>query len=70
VIGEGSEIGPNCILTDTTVGRRATVQESSCDRAVIGDGVEIGPFCVVRPGAEVPDGTVVPPYTVTEALDG
>jgi bifunctional UDP-N-acetylglucosamine pyrophosphorylase/glucosamine-1-phosphate N-acetyltransferase len=70
VIGEGSEIGPNCILTDTTVGRRATVQESNCDRAVIGHGAAIGPFCVVRPGAEVPDGAVVPPYTVTEALEG
>src|SRR5271155_1613198 len=36
VIGEGSEIGPNCVLTDTEVGRRATVTESSCDRATIG----------------------------------
>jgi bifunctional UDP-N-acetylglucosamine pyrophosphorylase/glucosamine-1-phosphate N-acetyltransferase len=67
VVGEGSEIGPNCILTDTSVGRRATVSESTSDRAVIGHGAQIGPFCVVRPGAEVPDGAVVPPHTVVEA---
>jgi len=67
VIGEGSEIGPNCILTDTSVGRRATVSESTCDRAIIGHGAHVGPFCVVRPGAEVPDGAVLPPHAVIEA---
>jgi bifunctional UDP-N-acetylglucosamine pyrophosphorylase/glucosamine-1-phosphate N-acetyltransferase len=67
VIGEGSEIGPNCILTDTTVGQRATITESTCDRGTVGDGAQIGPFCVLRPGAEVPERTVVPPYTVVEA---
>jgi bifunctional UDP-N-acetylglucosamine pyrophosphorylase/glucosamine-1-phosphate N-acetyltransferase len=67
VIGEGSEIGPNCILTDTSVGRRATVSESICDRAIIGHGAHVGPFCVVRPGAEVPDGAVLPPHAVIEA---
>jgi bifunctional UDP-N-acetylglucosamine pyrophosphorylase/glucosamine-1-phosphate N-acetyltransferase len=69
VIGEGSEIGPNCILTDTSVGRHARVTESACDRAVIGHGADVGPFCVVRPGAEVPDGAVVPPHTVIEAVE-
>ena len=67
VIGEGSEIGPNCILTDTSVGRRASVSESTCDRAIIGHGAHVGPFCVVRPGAEVPDGAVLPPHAVIEA---
>jgi bifunctional UDP-N-acetylglucosamine pyrophosphorylase/glucosamine-1-phosphate N-acetyltransferase len=67
VVGEGSEIGPNCLLTDTTVGQRATVSESICDRSTIGDGAEIGPFCVLRPGAEVPARHVVPPHTVIEA---
>ena len=66
VVGEGSEIGPNSNLTDTTVGQRATVSESTCDRATIGDGAQIGPFCVLRPGAEVPERGVVPPHTVLE----
>ena len=69
VVGEGSEIGPNCVLTDTTVGQRAMVSESTCERGTIGDGAKIGPFCVLRPGAEVPPGAVVPPYTVLDALE-
>jgi bifunctional UDP-N-acetylglucosamine pyrophosphorylase/glucosamine-1-phosphate N-acetyltransferase len=66
VVGEGSEIGPHCVLTDTTVGSHAVVSESACDRGTIGDGAIIGPFCVVGPGAEVPPGAVVPPHTVVE----
>jgi len=69
VIGEGSEVGPNCALTDTTVGRRATVSESTCERATIGDGAHVGPYCVLRPGAEVPDGVAIPPYSVVEAVE-
>jgi bifunctional UDP-N-acetylglucosamine pyrophosphorylase/glucosamine-1-phosphate N-acetyltransferase len=68
VVGEGSEIGPNCVLTDTTVGSHATVAESTCERSTIGDGARVGPFCVLRPGAEVAPGAVVPPHTVVEAL--
>jgi bifunctional UDP-N-acetylglucosamine pyrophosphorylase/glucosamine-1-phosphate N-acetyltransferase len=68
-VGEGSEIGPNCVLTDTSVGRRATVAESTCDRAVIGDGARVGPFCVLSPGAEVPPDAVVAPYTVVDPAE-
>ncbi len=64
VVGAGSEIGPNCLLTDTTVGQRAVVTESICEVGTIGDGARIGPFCVLCPGAEVPPDTVVPPHTV------
>jgi bifunctional UDP-N-acetylglucosamine pyrophosphorylase / glucosamine-1-phosphate N-acetyltransferase len=64
VIGEGSEIGPNCVLTDTVVGRRAVVTQSTCDRATIGDGARVGPFCVVLPGAEVGPDAVIPPHSV------
>jgi bifunctional UDP-N-acetylglucosamine pyrophosphorylase/glucosamine-1-phosphate N-acetyltransferase len=70
VVGEGTEIGPNCLLTDTTVGQRATVSESICDRSVIGDGAEIGPYCVLRPGAEVLPGAVIQPHTVIEPPEG
>jgi bifunctional UDP-N-acetylglucosamine pyrophosphorylase/glucosamine-1-phosphate N-acetyltransferase len=64
VIGEGSEIGPNCVLTDTVVGRRAVVTQSTCNRGTIGDGARVGPFCVVQPGAEVGPDTVIPPHSV------
>jgi bifunctional UDP-N-acetylglucosamine pyrophosphorylase/glucosamine-1-phosphate N-acetyltransferase len=69
IVGEGTEIGPNANLTDTAVGQRATVSESTCDRATIGDGARVGPFCVLAPGAEVPERAVVPPYTVVEGPD-
>jgi bifunctional UDP-N-acetylglucosamine pyrophosphorylase/glucosamine-1-phosphate N-acetyltransferase len=64
VVGAGSEIGPNCVLTDTTVGRRVVVTESTCDRGTLGDGARIGPYAVVLPGAEVRPYTVVPPHSV------
>ena len=64
VIGEGSEVGPNCVLTDTVVGRRAVVTQSTCDRGTIGDGSRVGPFCVVQPGAEVGPDAVIPPHSV------
>jgi bifunctional UDP-N-acetylglucosamine pyrophosphorylase/glucosamine-1-phosphate N-acetyltransferase len=66
-IGEGSEIGPDSILTDTTVGQRAIITQSTCDRATVADGAHIGPFCVLRPGAEVAERAVVPPYTMVDA---
>jgi bifunctional UDP-N-acetylglucosamine pyrophosphorylase/glucosamine-1-phosphate N-acetyltransferase len=68
-IGEGTEIGPNCVLTDTTVGQHATVAESNCDRATVGDGAKVGPFSVLLPGAEVPPGAVVPPHSLIEAAE-
>jgi bifunctional UDP-N-acetylglucosamine pyrophosphorylase/glucosamine-1-phosphate N-acetyltransferase len=68
-VGEGSEIGPNCVLTDTRVGRHAVVAESACDRAIVGDDARIGPFCVLQPGAEVGAGVMVPPHSVLDASD-
>ena len=49
-IGAGSEIGPNSVLTDTTVGEGAVVAESVCTRATIGDGARVGPYSVLEPG--------------------
>lgn len=63
-IGEGSEIGPNCILTDTSVGRQSVITESTCDRAVIGDEVRIGPYAVVQAGTEIETGAVIAPHSV------
>jgi bifunctional UDP-N-acetylglucosamine pyrophosphorylase / glucosamine-1-phosphate N-acetyltransferase len=63
-VGAGSEIGPNCMLTDTTVGRGVIVTDSVCTRAVIGDGARVGPFSVLEPGAEVGAGSEVGPHDV------
>jgi bifunctional UDP-N-acetylglucosamine pyrophosphorylase/glucosamine-1-phosphate N-acetyltransferase len=69
-IGEGSEIGPNCILTDTVVGRGAVVTESSCTRATVGDGARVGPYSVLGPGAEVAAGTELGPHVVVGGPEG
>ena len=63
-VGAGAEIGPNSVLTDTTVGAAAVVPESVCTLAVIGEGARIGPFSVLEPGAEVADGVELGPHTV------
>ena len=63
-VGAGAEIGPNSVLTDTTVGPGAVVAESVCTLAVIGAGARVGPFSVLEPGAEVADGVELRPHTV------
>ena len=68
-IGAGAEIGPNSVLTDTTVGRGAVVAESVCTRATIGDGARVGPYSVLEPGAEVGPGGELGPHTVLGGPD-
>jgi bifunctional UDP-N-acetylglucosamine pyrophosphorylase/glucosamine-1-phosphate N-acetyltransferase len=63
-VGAGSEIGPNSLLTDTTVGKGAVVEASMCVRATIGDGARVGPYSVLEAGAEVAAGAEVPPHSV------
>ncbi len=58
-IGAGSELGPNCVLTDTAVGAGAVVAQCVATRATIGAGARVGPFSVLEPGAEVPPGAEV-----------
>jgi bifunctional UDP-N-acetylglucosamine pyrophosphorylase/glucosamine-1-phosphate N-acetyltransferase len=69
-IGAGSEIGPNSVLTETTVGQAAVVEASVCTRAAIGDGARIGAYSVLEAGAEVDAGTVVAPHSVLAGPGG
>ena len=69
-IGAGSEIGPNTVLTDTTVGRGAVVAESVCTRATIGDEARVGSFCVLEPGAELAAGEELGPHSVLGPPEG
>jgi bifunctional UDP-N-acetylglucosamine pyrophosphorylase/glucosamine-1-phosphate N-acetyltransferase len=55
-VGEGAEIGPECTLVDTTVGERAEVRYSMCERAQIGADAVVGPFASLLPGAVVAPG--------------
>ncbi len=63
-VDAGAEIGPNTVLTDTTVGRGAVVAASMCTHATIGADARVGPYSVLEAGAEVPDGTEVAPHSL------
>ncbi|MFA5959035.1 MAG: bifunctional UDP-N-acetylglucosamine diphosphorylase/glucosamine-1-phosphate N-acetyltransferase GlmU [Tatlockia sp.] len=53
-IGDGSHIGPNCVLKDATIGRNTQVFANSViDTVTIGDHCEIGPFARLRPGTQL-----------------
>jgi bifunctional UDP-N-acetylglucosamine pyrophosphorylase/glucosamine-1-phosphate N-acetyltransferase len=49
-IGAGATIGPDCSLTDTSVGVGARVRRTTADSAVIGDKADVGPYTYLRPG--------------------
>jgi bifunctional UDP-N-acetylglucosamine pyrophosphorylase/glucosamine-1-phosphate N-acetyltransferase len=62
-LGAGSEVGPDCHLVDTVVGQGATVTKTTAVRADIGDHARVGPFVSLDPGADVPTGSLVEPFT-------
>ncbi len=56
-IAEGSVIGPNTRLTDTTVGHGCTVDETVAVESTIDDDVTCGPRVYLRPGTHLCDGS-------------
>jgi bifunctional UDP-N-acetylglucosamine pyrophosphorylase / glucosamine-1-phosphate N-acetyltransferase len=52
-VASGARVGPNCTLTDTTVGEDAVVVNAVCERAEIGPEVSVGPFAYLRPGTRL-----------------
>ena len=55
-IGEDSVIGPDSRLTDTTVGRGCTVDETVALEARLDDGATCGPRAYLRPAAHLCEG--------------
>ncbi|MBK3870350.1 UDP-N-acetylglucosamine diphosphorylase/glucosamine-1-phosphate N-acetyltransferase [Pseudomonas stutzeri] len=52
VIEDGVQIGPNCVIKDSTLRRGAIVKASShLEGAVVGEGADCGPFARLRPGS-------------------
>ncbi len=49
-VGAGARIGPDCVLTDTTVAEEARVTHAVCESAQIGPRASVGPFAYLRPG--------------------
>ncbi len=52
-IATGAVVGPDCLLSDTTVGAGATVRNTTSDGAVIGPESEVGPYTYLRPGTRL-----------------
>ena len=49
-IATGAVVGPDCSLTDTTVGEGAQVLRATTLSAVIGKNATVGPYTYLRPG--------------------
>jgi bifunctional UDP-N-acetylglucosamine pyrophosphorylase/glucosamine-1-phosphate N-acetyltransferase len=67
VIGDGSEIGPNSIVEDTTIGERCRVVASALEQSWVGNDVTIGPFAHLRPGARIEDEVELGNYAEVKA---
>jgi bifunctional UDP-N-acetylglucosamine pyrophosphorylase / glucosamine-1-phosphate N-acetyltransferase len=55
-IARGCLIGPNSVITDTTVGENCKVIASFLEGAVLDEGVAMGPYCHLRSGAHLGKG--------------
>jgi len=60
VLGDGVEIGPNCVLCNTRVGDGAVVKAMShLDEAEVGPRCRVGPYARLRPGTHLePDARI------------
>ncbi len=68
VLGDGADVGANCVLRNTTVGANAVIAPfSHCDRAVIGSGCRVGPYARLRPGTLLSDGVHVGNFVEVKA---
>ncbi len=61
-VGAGARIGPDCVLTDTTVAEGAKVTHAVCESAQIGPRAHVGPFAYLRPGTFLGPGSKAGSY--------
>ncbi len=52
-VAAGARVGPNCTLTDTSVGEDAVLIDTVTNSAEIGPEVTVGPFAYLRPGTRL-----------------
>ena len=54
VLGDGCNIGPNCVLQDVTLGAHCDIYPNSVlEHCSIGNNGQIGPFARLRPGTQL-----------------
>jgi bifunctional UDP-N-acetylglucosamine pyrophosphorylase / glucosamine-1-phosphate N-acetyltransferase len=52
-VGDGATVGPDCTLTDVTIGAGASVVRTHGSSSEIGEGASVGPFAYLRPGSRL-----------------
>ncbi len=67
-IGDGSEIGANCVLRNTKIGATTRIEPfSMIDDAVIGNNCRIGPYARLRPGTALDEGVHIGNFVEVKA---
>lgn len=67
VLGEGVQVGPGCVIRNSTLGDAVEVQPMSCiDGAVIAAGCRIGPYARLRPGTELAESVHIGNFVETK----
>ncbi|MBP2384945.1 bifunctional UDP-N-acetylglucosamine pyrophosphorylase/glucosamine-1-phosphate N-acetyltransferase [Paeniglutamicibacter kerguelensis] len=70
-IGTDAVIGPDTTLTDTSVGRGATIVRSDVTGSIISEGATVGPFAYVRPKTNLgPDAKIGAFYETKNVVVG
>lgn len=69
-LGDGVEIGPNCVLQDVTVAAGSKIHAMShLQEAQIGERCNVGPFARLRPGTVLAEGARVGNFVETKQAD-
>ncbi|HJP87781.1 MAG TPA: bifunctional UDP-N-acetylglucosamine diphosphorylase/glucosamine-1-phosphate N-acetyltransferase GlmU [Candidatus Limnocylindrales bacterium] len=58
-IGEGSLIGPETTIVDSTIGRACAVRRSVVEQSTVEDGAFVGPYSHLRPGSHIGAGAEI-----------
>lgn len=58
-VGENCTIGPNVMLTDTTVEDNVTINSAQIEESIIRKNCEIGPYTHIRPHCDVGEGSKI-----------
>jgi bifunctional UDP-N-acetylglucosamine pyrophosphorylase/glucosamine-1-phosphate N-acetyltransferase len=61
-VGEGCSIGPDVVVSDSTIGDGCTLVSAHLRGATLGEGAEVGPFAYLRPGSRLERGARVGTY--------
>ncbi|MDP6198003.1 MAG: bifunctional UDP-N-acetylglucosamine diphosphorylase/glucosamine-1-phosphate N-acetyltransferase GlmU [Porticoccaceae bacterium] len=67
VLGSGVSIGPNCHISDSTIGDGVEIKANSViESAIVGNGAIVGPFARLRPGTKLGNNTKVGNFVETK----